>query len=129
MLPPSTPEVPSALLPPTSREVLPALLPPTTPEHAPRPCHRQLTPVHAPTLPPPTDPVHAPTGSRCAQLSAPIYEKGALANFRGDDIVLSNTRSLFVQLLPSWLGVITEAVDDFDITLVKVTRAPQPLTP
>ena len=52
-------------------------------------------------------------------LSTPVYEKKALATFRGDTVVLGGTRSLFVQLLPSWLDVVTEAMDDFDLLVIQ----------
>ena len=52
-------------------------------------------------------------------LATPVYEKKALATFRGDTVVLGGTRSLFVQLLPAWLEVVTSAMDDFDLLVLK----------
>ena len=33
--------------------------------------------------------------------------------------MLGGTRSLFVQLLPAWLEVVTSAMDDFDLLVLK----------
>uniref|UniRef100_A0A7S3AXZ1 Uncharacterized protein n=1 Tax=Haptolina ericina TaxID=156174 RepID=A0A7S3AXZ1_9EUKA len=51
--------------------------------------------------------------------SYPVSEKVALSHFREDAVVLQSTRALYLKLLPSWLRVVSEAIDRHDVTLVK----------
>ena len=43
--------------------------------------------------------------------SYPVSEKVALSHFREDAVVLQSTRALYLKLLPSWLRVVSEAID------------------